>query len=303
MPVAGAADAPSVVTKSREIPCCVSSANLVSLDLAKRVSVLALVKDKVRYRARSCGPRVATLIDVGFLWLWMGRRSDLDHGRQSNADGLEHGAGTAETGGTKAKSPSGLIDFGLNDLPPQPRHRRQVSRRPQSGIHHLGRGHRRGNGCVITPVDGRHSTRRARRSSSADKLTVPVDETLVSHRYGPVGRPDYVIDAGGAPSPVEVKSRSAGARGPYPGEKAQLYAYCLLVEEMTGKPVTSGVIQFADRQWTVPFGAAERREILGILGEMRALQGAANVRRSHSHAGKCRGCGFNAAGVCGRALA
>ena len=31
-------------------------------------------------------------------------------------------------------------------------HRRQISYRPQSSIHHLDRGHRRGDGCVITPV-------------------------------------------------------------------------------------------------------------------------------------------------------
>src|SRR5208283_3629449 len=57
--------------------------------------------------------------------------------------------------------------------PPQPRHRRQVSYRPQSSIYHMGRGHRRGDGCVITPVDGRHSTRCAFRYSIDDKLTVP----------------------------------------------------------------------------------------------------------------------------------
>jgi hypothetical protein len=43
----------------------------------------------------------------------MGRRGHLDHGRQGNADGLEHGAGTAGSGGTKAKPPFGV---GLTDL-------------------------------------------------------------------------------------------------------------------------------------------------------------------------------------------
>jgi hypothetical protein len=63
----------------------------------------------------------------------------------------------------------------------------------------------------------------------------------------------------------------------------------LLVEEMTGKRVSSGVIQLADRKWSMPFGAAERREILGMLNEMRAFQGAADVRRSHAGTGKCMG--------------
>jgi CRISPR-associated exonuclease Cas4 len=127
-------------------------------------------------------------------------------------------------------------------------------------------------------------------------------ETLVSHRYGLVGRPDYVIQTPEDATPVEVKSRSCGTRGPYPEEKAQLFAYCLLIEDVMGARVRQGVIQFADRKWPVAFGEAERREILGILSEMQNLQGASDVRRSHGHAGKCRACGFRAPGVCGQAL-
>ena len=29
-----------------------------------------------------------------------------------------------------------------------------------------------------------------------------------------------------------MKSRACGAKGPYPGEEAQLFAYCLLVEDV-----------------------------------------------------------------------
>ena len=48
-----------------------------------------------------------------------GRRrlsGDLDRRRQCNTDGLEHGAGTTGSGGTKAKPPATLSDFGLNEL-------------------------------------------------------------------------------------------------------------------------------------------------------------------------------------------
>lgn len=129
-----------------------------------------------------------------------------------------------------------------------------------------------------------------------------LNETLVSHRYRMAGRPDYVIRTPEGAIPVEVKSRACGAQGPYPGERAQLFAYCLLVEEVIGEKVRSGEIQFADRKWSVTWGVEQRRTILGILDEMRAMQGAADVKRSHTQAGKCRGCGFRAPSVCGQAL-
>jgi len=58
--------------------------------------------------------------------------------------------------------------------------------------------------------------------------------TLVSRRYGLIGRPDYVIRTKDVVCPVEFTSRSSGRRGPYPGDMAQLFSYCLLVEEVTG---------------------------------------------------------------------
>jgi hypothetical protein len=42
--------------------------------------------------------------------------SDLDHRRQCNTDGLEHGAAATGSGGAKAKPSATLIDVGLNEL-------------------------------------------------------------------------------------------------------------------------------------------------------------------------------------------
>jgi len=56
--------------------------------------------------------------------------------------------------------------------PPRPRHRRKVSFRTQPGIRHLGRGYRRGDGCVIMPVDNHCSTHRGHPHLSDHKLTV-----------------------------------------------------------------------------------------------------------------------------------
>ncbi|MGD0106539.1 MAG: hypothetical protein ABSC06_21235, partial [Rhodopila sp.] len=41
---------------------------------------------------------------------------DLDHRRQCNTDGPEHGAGATGSGGEKAKPSATLIDVGLNKL-------------------------------------------------------------------------------------------------------------------------------------------------------------------------------------------
>jgi hypothetical protein len=50
----------------------------------------------------------------------------------------------------------------------------KFSFRAQSGIHHRGRGHRRGDGCVIAPRRQWSSDRRAFRYPVDDKLTVPL---------------------------------------------------------------------------------------------------------------------------------
>ena len=128
-----------------------------------------------------------------------------------------------------------------------------------------------------------------------------LERALVSHRYELTGKPDYIVRAKVGTFPLEVKSRRCGT-GPRDSELAQVWAYCLLVEEEMGAPVRFGVLQYADRKWPVPFGDRERQALLATLQEMRELEGGADVRRSHNHAGKCRSCGFNPSGVCGQAL-
>jgi hypothetical protein len=62
--------------------------------------------------------------------------------------------------------------------PPQPRHRRKVSFRPQSSVRHLGRGHRRGDGDIIMPVNSHRSNHRGPAiGSAAVDDAAPVDTT------------------------------------------------------------------------------------------------------------------------------
>jgi len=117
----------------------------------------------------------------------------------------------------------------------------------------------------------------------------PGAETLVSHRYQIVGRPDYVTRGKRGLVPVEVKSRACGAHGPYPGERAQLLAYCLLAEEALGERVAAGDLRYRDRTVSVPFRDRERREITALL---QAMEGDRDAHRSHDQAARCRRCGF-----------
>ncbi len=133
-----------------------------------------------------------------------------------------------------------------------------------------------------------------------DTDRIEIHEPLVSDTYQLTGKPDYIVRTTAGLVPVEVKSRSCGERGPYEGEVAQLVAYCLLVEDVMGEPVPKGLLQYADREVPVPFTDKRRAKLTTLLVEMQALDGAADVARSHEHAGRCRSCGFRSG--CGEAL-
>jgi CRISPR-associated exonuclease Cas4 len=119
-------------------------------------------------------------------------------------------------------------------------------------------------------------------------------EPLVSHELRLTGKPDYLIRTKYGLVPVELKSRTCGDGGPYAGEVAQVVAYCLLVEDVFGVPVPHGFLQFPDRKVQVRFTEKRREKLLSVLTEMRALDGAAEVARSHNSAARCRGCGVRA---------
>jgi CRISPR-associated exonuclease Cas4 len=127
-----------------------------------------------------------------------------------------------------------------------------------------------------------------------DTDRIEIHEPLVSDTYLQTGKPDYIVRTTAGIVPVEVKSRACGERGPYEGEVAQLVAYCLLVEDVMGEPMPKGLLQYADREVPVAFTEKRRAKLLGLLEEMWSLEGAADVARSHEHAGRCRSCGYRA---------
>ncbi|MBV9791275.1 MAG: Dna2/Cas4 domain-containing protein, partial [Chloroflexi bacterium] len=90
------------------------------------------------------------------------------------------------------------------------------------------------------------------------------DEPLVSQRYGLVGKPDYVLETRGGLIPVEVKpSRRAAA--PYESDLMQLAAYCLLIEDTTGRAPSYGLLRYAEQTFKLPYTPALRSGLLALL--------------------------------------
>lgn len=120
-----------------------------------------------------------------------------------------------------------------------------------------------------------------------------IEQPLISRRYGLVGKPDYLLETRAGVVPVEVKP-SRRATTPYESDLMQLAAYCLLVEETTGRAPQYGLLRYADDTFRLPYTSAVRSALLELLEELRADRAADDVARSHQQAARCRGCGFNA---------
>ena len=127
----------------------------------------------------------------------------------------------------------------------------------------------------------------------------PPAKPLFSAAHNLVGKPDYLVETKRGIIPVEVKS-SRAPEFPYVGHVLQLAAYCLLVEETTGRTPPHGLLKYADALFEIDFSRELRREVLDTLAEMRQARPAANVSRSHEQPNKCAACGFRA--LCDEAL-
>lgn len=137
-------------------------------------------------------------------------------------------------------------------------------------------------------------------SADMDHLGTP-GNPLFSKTFQLVGQPDYLLATRVGVIPVEVKSSKTPSR-PHPSHVLQLAAYCLLVEEMEGRPPPYGFIKYPDRTFQVPYTSELRHMLLDTLDAMRAdLINQAEVHRDHSEIRRCLVCGYRE--TCGEALA
>jgi CRISPR-associated exonuclease Cas4 len=125
-------------------------------------------------------------------------------------------------------------------------------------------------GLTILWVGARALVARHRESRFGE--LVAVDEgpgsapLLRSGRFGIVGRPDELRRLGdGRLIPVEFKSRSTPVHGVPRSHRIQVAAYCLLVEETTGRAPPYGVVRYGDGgEFRIRWDARARDELLAL---------------------------------------
>jgi hypothetical protein len=89
---------------------------------------------------------------------------------------------------------------------------------------------------------------------------------------------------------LERKTRRS-PRQPFDGDLVQAATYCLLVEENYGRTPPVMRIQYADREFDVPFTPWHREWVLQMSERLRTARRTDVCNRSHRVPAKCRSCG------------
>jgi len=124
---------------------------------------------------------------------------------------------------------------------------------------------------------------------SIQYVDIGQSKLLKSERYGISGRPDYVLNVDGADIPVEEKTGRV-PKGPLFSHILQVAAYCLLLEETTGKHVPYGILKYGTDQHVIKFDDNLKNTLLGITDEMRSILDGKPAHRNHKRTSKCRSC-------------
>jgi CRISPR-associated exonuclease Cas4 len=118
-----------------------------------------------------------------------------------------------------------------------------------------------------------------------------VEQPFFDAELGLVGKPDYLVEAGGQIIPVEVKSTPV-TTAPYDAHVFQLAAYCLLVQRHFGKRPGYGILHYPNRTFAVDYTAQLEQQVLSLLDEMHRQERRKELPRSHDTARRCSRCGF-----------
>ncbi len=118
------------------------------------------------------------------------------------------------------------------------------------------------------------------------------DRPLFSAEHQLTGKPDYLVENRRETIPVEVKSTFLHGDDSYDSHKLQLAAYCLLVEDTTGKRPSHGILKYANVTLRLPYTNSLRAELLQTLDQIRKAHNARTISRSHDDPARCRHCGY-----------
>jgi len=110
-----------------------------------------------------------------------------------------------------------------------------------------------------------------------------------SEKYGLSGRPDYIIKVNDNLIPVEEKTGRT-PRGPLFSHILQIAAYCLLIEDGTGKLPPYGIVKYPQHEHEIEYNEDLKKVLLEKLDEMRTIMKTGDAHRNHERPGKCRNC-------------
>jgi CRISPR-associated exonuclease Cas4 len=110
-----------------------------------------------------------------------------------------------------------------------------------------------------------------------------------SEKYGLIGRPDYVIKLEDKIIPVEEK-KGRTPQGPLFSHILQIAAYCLLIEEETGKTPPYGLLKYPEHEHEIEYNEDLKKVLLQKLDEMREAMRSGKAHRNHNRPGKCANC-------------
>jgi len=121
-----------------------------------------------------------------------------------------------------------------------------------------------------------------------------------SEKHGLTGTPDYVIKLDDKVIPVEEK-KGRTPRGPLFSHILQVAAYCLLIEEATGKAPPYGLLKYPEQEHEIEYNEDLKKVLMEKLKEMRRIMITGEAHRNHNRPGKCLNCSRNS--VCPERLA
>ena len=114
-------------------------------------------------------------------------------------------------------------------------------------------------------------------------------ELMVSERYGLTGRPDHIIKKDGVYIPVELKTGRT-PRGPLFSHIVQVGAYCMIIEDTTGKRPPYGIVKYPEKSFEIEYTEDLKGIILKKRDELLRDLERGEAHRNHRKPGKCRYC-------------